>query len=449
MGVDGPAARRQRERHRLHGRLHAPGRANKRAHARRAHGRREGSAAARRSASASARCAASARRRSRRCSRRARRAGRSRISSTSPRASTPSASTRACSRRSSQCGAFDTTLAARGISRAHGVRVDRDRASSEAARASRDRERGQTNCSACFDAGPRRRGAAGGAPRPAGTSDRRGRGTGARCSSASSKALGFYVSGHPLERYLKGGGALSKLEAVPTTSLAGDGRLGGRAASCGMVEGYRERIFKDGGGKVAFFDLEDLTGRVTVKVRGERRSRRTRACSRAASPCSSREGELPVPRRRRRGGRRGAARADALPQRGGAPLRLGQEGHEAGRRSASAPSARPSSTSRRWPRCSRSSNGNCPVTLVLAMKDGAEAFLSLGKEFRVEVSDEVLSGLEQHLRRAGRRAALSRACRRTRMCDGCGAGSARPYRAAARVATECGTRDKRDRPWYA
>jgi DNA polymerase III alpha subunit len=41
------------------------------------------------------------------------------------------------------------------------------------------------------------------------------------------------------------------------------------------------------------------------------------------------------------------------------------------------------------------SNGNCPVQLVLAMKDGAEAFLSLGKAYRVEVSDEVLSGLER------------------------------------------------------
>jgi DNA polymerase III subunit alpha len=41
------------------------------------------------------------------------------------------------------------------------------------------------------------------------------------------------------------------------------------------------------------------------------------------------------------------------------------------------------------------SSGPCPVSLVLAMKDGAEAFLALGKGFRVEVSDEVLSGLER------------------------------------------------------
>ena len=39
--------------------------------------------------------------------------------------------------------------------------------------------------------------------------------------------------------------------------------------------------------------------------------------------------------------------------------------------------------------------GGCPVTLVLAMKDGAEAFLQLGKNYRVEVSDEMLAGLER------------------------------------------------------
>ena len=35
----------------------------------------------------------------------------------------------------------------------------------------------------------------------------------------------------------------------------------------GVVEGYRQRIFKGGGGKVAFFTLEDPAGRVEVKVR--------------------------------------------------------------------------------------------------------------------------------------------------------------------------------------
>ena len=80
------------------------------------------------------------------------------------------------------------------------------------------------------------------------------------------QALGFYVSGHPLERYLKGAAGLGKLGASPIAECAGmDDWAPIKVA--GMVEGYRERIFKDGGGKVAFFDLEDLTGRVNVKLR--------------------------------------------------------------------------------------------------------------------------------------------------------------------------------------
>src|SRR5262249_23298772 len=77
----------------------------------------------------------------------------------------------------------------------------------------------------------------------------------------------FFVSGHPLERYVKGTGGLSKFEAVPVASLAtaDDWAV---VKVVGTVEGYRERIFKDGGGKVAFLELEDLTGRVTCKLRG-------------------------------------------------------------------------------------------------------------------------------------------------------------------------------------
>ena len=38
--------------------------------------------------------------------------------------------------------------------------------------------------------------------------------------------------------------------------------------------------------------------------------------------------------------------------------------------------------------------GSCPVTLQLTMPDAAEAILALGKEYRVEVGDPLLAGLE-------------------------------------------------------
>src|SRR5262249_50874258 len=64
----------------------------------------------------------------------------------------------------------------------------------------------------------------------------------------------------------KGEGSLARFGATPIAECAGmeDWAV---VKLAGMVEGYRERLFKDGGGKAAFFDLEDLTGRIPVKVR--------------------------------------------------------------------------------------------------------------------------------------------------------------------------------------
>ena len=43
----------------------------------------------------------------------------------------------------------------------------------------------------------------------------------------------------------------------------------------------------------------------------------------------------------------------------------------------------------------RSAPGECPVTLHVALPDGAEAVLSLPRELRVEVGDLLLAGLER------------------------------------------------------
>ena len=39
--------------------------------------------------------------------------------------------------------------------------------------------------------------------------------------------------------------------------------------------------------------------------------------------------------------------------------------------------------------------GSCPVMLYMALASGAEVVLALGKDFRVEVSDPLFSGLER------------------------------------------------------
>mgnify|MGYP002381378141 CR=1 FL=1 len=288
-----------------------------------------------------------------------------------------------------QCGAFDSTLSARGVSRAQAfasieIALERSRS------ASRDRERGQTNMFGLFDAGAKR----GATTTSAGDYvantepwDRR------EMLVREQKALGFYVSGHPLERYVKGAQGLAKLEAVPVASLAAmdDWAV---VKVCGMVEGYRERIFKDGGGKIAFFDLEDLTGRVTVKVRANQIDAYASVLT-AGEPVLV-TGKVSFPYREN----------DAEDQEEG-PREPTLFLNEAVRLSDSVksdtkqmairlPASRTTEAHlKKMAELLSRSQGNCPVTMVFEMKDGAEAVLALGKNFRVEVGDEVLSGLER------------------------------------------------------
>jgi len=75
------------------------------------------------------------------------------------------------------------------------------------------------------------------------------------------EALGFYITGHPLDRY---GEEIRKFNAVTTAALSerpdkSDVKL------CGIVAGLSEKITKRGD-RMAFFSLEDKTGSVEVMV---------------------------------------------------------------------------------------------------------------------------------------------------------------------------------------
>jgi DNA polymerase-3 subunit alpha len=162
----------------------------------------------------------------------------------------------------------------------------------------------------------------------------------------------------------------------------------------GMVEGYRERIFKDGGGKIAFLELEDLSGRVTCKVRGNQIDAYSAVLTSGEPVLVTGKVSFPF--------READAEEDA-----DAPKEPTLFVNEVVRL---ADSIKSDTTSvairlrteqigeehlRKMADVLGKSNGDCPVTLHLAMKDGAEAILALGKKYRVEVSDEVLSGLER------------------------------------------------------
>jgi DNA polymerase-3 subunit alpha len=80
--------------------------------------------------------------------------------------------------------------------------------------------------------------------------------------SREKTALGFYVSGHPLDAY----GV--EVKRFCTANVAGLSELPAEAKVevAGLVEGFRERPTKTGN-KMAFFVCEDPTGRVEVIVR--------------------------------------------------------------------------------------------------------------------------------------------------------------------------------------
>lgn len=163
-----------------------------------------------------------------------------------------------------QCGAFDTTSRRIGVSRARTYGAV-DRALERSRSATRDRERGQTSLF----------GLLGGAV-PASTP---GRGNELEDYNSAvpewdrlemlrreKDSLGCYVSGHPLSRY---GRRLSRLGVTPTSQLSGLEIWSGVSVA-GVVEDYQEKIFKSGGGKAAFFVLEDLHGRVRAKMKEDR-----------------------------------------------------------------------------------------------------------------------------------------------------------------------------------
>jgi DNA polymerase-3 subunit alpha len=163
-----------------------------------------------------------------------------------------------------QCGAFDTVLDPAGITRARAYAAV-DRALERSRSASRDRERGQTNLFGMFGGG---NGKANGAAAAAGDEypqtlewDRM------ELLRRERAALGCYVSGHPLFRYQS---KLPRIGALGTHELAGQ-KPWSAASVAGMVENYQERLFKGGsGGRAAFFEIEDASGRVEAKVRGDR-----------------------------------------------------------------------------------------------------------------------------------------------------------------------------------
>jgi DNA polymerase-3 subunit alpha len=80
------------------------------------------------------------------------------------------------------------------------------------------------------------------------------------------EALGFYISGHPLERYT------SEIRRYANTTAATATDKGERAEVIlgGVVAAYQERPMKSGQGKYAFFTLEDQSGQIEFIVQAKK-----------------------------------------------------------------------------------------------------------------------------------------------------------------------------------
>jgi DNA polymerase III subunit alpha len=154
------------------------------------------------------------------------------------------------------CGAFDTLHAAASVNRAQAFGAI-EQAIELGKRESAERTSGQTNLFGLFGADE-----AEAIARPTGTFPKVDPWDSREQLAREKTSLGFYVSGHPLDRYA----AELRRFCTTTTETVGEALGNFQITLGGVVEGYRERRTKTGG-TMAFFHLEDAHGRVEVIVR--------------------------------------------------------------------------------------------------------------------------------------------------------------------------------------
>ncbi len=156
-----------------------------------------------------------------------------------------------------KAGAFDGIAEQNGVTRAR-VFGTIGLATERAAEAQRDRDSGQTNLLSLLSGGPTKGG-------PHVQDDKY-----PPCDEWMPKellanekeALGFYISGHPLDRYA------GEIRRFTNATAANCTEKGERAevVLAGVVTNYQERPMKNGQGKYAFLTLEDHSGQIELIV---------------------------------------------------------------------------------------------------------------------------------------------------------------------------------------
>jgi DNA polymerase-3 subunit alpha len=154
-----------------------------------------------------------------------------------------------------KAGAFDGIAAQKEVSRAKLFSAVAA-AQESAAAAQKERDTGQTSLLALFG---------GGTTAPPPNQDVFGQGeewTPKEVLAFEKESLGFYISGHPLDRFA---GELKRFANATTANCT---ERGPRAEVIlgGVVGEYQERVIKSGTGKYAFFKLEDQVGTIEFHV---------------------------------------------------------------------------------------------------------------------------------------------------------------------------------------
>ncbi len=197
--------------------------------------------------------------------------------------------------------------------------------------------------------------------------------------------LGCYVSGHPLFRY---GQKLGRLGVTSSERVASEAAWT-PVTVAGMVENYQEKLFKGGtGGKAAFFEMEDMSGRVKCKVRGDRIDTYGSLLTGGDPVLVSGKVSFPItdePDKEREP----TLLVDSVELLSDAVLKATRS---LSIRLAAERAGRPEL--HRLRELLETSPGSCPVELVLDLPGGAQAVMALD-ETRVTPSDAVLSGLER------------------------------------------------------
>ena len=277
-----------------------------------------------------------------------------------------------------KAGAFDGIAEGKNVSRAKmflaiGPAID------TAAATQRERDSGQTSLLSLLGGG-----SAGQPPPPAEDIFLEGEEwTPKQLLAFEKESLGFYISGHPLDRFA---GELRRFANATTSNCT---ERGGRAEVIlgGVVSDYQERQIKNGTGKYAFFKLEDQHGQIEFHVASSKLEEYRDVLAKGDPLLVTGTVDVPYgdsenPRERLRFVDAKlltsirAERSTMMDVRLNADLLNGEQ------------LVALQKLLRQFP-------GTCHTRLRLEIPQRSETIFDLGEEFKVEASDELLAKLEQ------------------------------------------------------